>query len=184
MLTMRNCEQEFLQEREEMFNEYDRSNFIANANVVLAKAQDFPIHVKSETLVNTLTKTIQGLSQIEIDSYAVSEFISNIGDSNRIDSAKIIMKDISVPETMVIKMQYMNEALSSYTSTIYAIKDGKISPDKAKRFCEKVDDYADTLKRRIVSNASIYNGTPKELLAMENPTTIIVTKELISSFVS
>ena len=183
MLTMRNCEQEFLQDREEMFNEYDRSNFIANANVVLAKVQDFPIYVKSETLVNTLTKTIQGLSQIEIDSYAVSEFISNIGESDRIDGAKIIMKDISIPETMVIKIQYMNEALSSYTSTIYAIKDGKISPGKAKRFCEKVDDYADTLKRRIVSNASIYNGTPKELLAMENPTTATITKEYLNNVV-
>ncbi len=166
MLSITSYLHDYIVENAEFFNEFDRSNFIANASLALDRASGelsrFGMHGSHYS--NILNKTITHINDIEIDSYAIAEFVTKVLNSGRVDSAKLLMKDITEIDNIIIKPQYLTEAISNYKEVINGIASGKYDTSKIKNFYTTIDSYTDTLKKRLVSSDININITPKEML--------------------
>jgi hypothetical protein len=173
---------DYVVENAEFFNEFDRSNFITNASFALTnKAADLSVSIKGNQYSHILEKTISHINEITIDSYAVSEFVTKILGSSRVDEANLTIPDISKPDLIVLKPQYLTEAVINYRDVINGIASGKYDTNDIKGFYANVDSYASTLKKRVVStNITIDYNNPKDLIknTLLNKTTVVTTKYL------
>ena len=180
MLGMTSYLYDFVLENTRFFNEYDRSSFIANATVALNKAKaDLSLSLNETKYSEMLAKSILHINKIEIDSYAISEFITKILNSGRVDSAKLSMIDLSNIQQITLKPQYLMEALNDFKSTINDIADGKFDIGDIKNKYANIDAYTDTLKKRIISSNLKINVTPKDMLNYDaHVKTAVTTKYL------
>ena len=156
---------DYVIENAKFFNEFDRSSFITNASYALSdKVLDMSISLKGNQYSHILEKTMSHINEITIDTYAVSEFVTKILNSARVDSADIQVPDISKVDSIYLKPQYLNEALISYKEIINNIVTGKYSTSDVKNLYANVDTYIDTLKKRLVSTTVVIDTNPKTLL--------------------
>ena len=133
MLTMTNYIYDYVLESAKVFNEFDQSSFINSASIALNKTDsNISLNFSGNHCTNMLSKTIAHINEIEIDSYAISEFITKILESGRVDSAKLTMKDISKYDSITLKPQYLTEAINDYKEVINGIASGKYTPEKVK----------------------------------------------------
>ena len=115
------------------------------------------------------------INEIELNSYAVAEFVNQILGSGRVESAKLTMKDITKVDNIIMKPQYLTEAVSIYKEGINGIASGKYDTDKIKDIYANMHTYIDTLKKRLVSSPVNINITPKEMLDHSISETVDVT---------
>ena len=185
MLTMTSYIQDYVVENAEVFNEFDRSNFIANAAIMLDKlSTNISLSVKGNQYSHLLDKTVSHINTIEIDSYAVSEFISKILNAGRINMiAGLYMKDISKMDTIAVKPQYLTEAILDYKETVNGIASGKYNEDKIRSLYNNIDNYIVALKKRLVSSNINVNITPKEMLKYDDFENVKVTTAYLEDIV-
>ena len=150
---------EFVVENAKFFTEFDRSSFVNNAVFTLNKTTlNSAVTIKGDRYTHILEKTISHINEIEIDSYAISEFVTKILGSGRVDSAKLTMKDIANPSVIVIKPQYLTEAVYEYRNTIDSIASGKCDANRVRGICAGISAYITTLKKRaVLSNIDVYS---------------------------
>lgn len=184
MLTMSNYLNDYVVENAKFFNEFDRSSFINNASIALDKmGANFALSIKGNHYTHILEKTISHINNIEIDSYAISEFVSKILNSGRIDSAKLVMKNINKVDSIIMKPQYLTEAVIDYKEVINGIVSGKYNSDKVKDLYANVDSYITTLKKRLVSSNINVNMTPKEMIKYDNSEKVNVSTNYLEDVV-
>lgn len=165
MLTMSSCLQDYIIENANFFNDFDKLNFINNASLALNKTDaKLSLSIKGNQYSHILEKTISHINDIEINSYAVAEFVNKILGSGRVESVKLTMKDITKIDNIVMKPQYLTEAVLNYKEVINGIESGKYDKDKIKNIYANIHTYIDTLKKRLVSSPISINITPKEML--------------------
>lgn len=180
MLTTSSYIYDYVTETAKFFNEFDRSNFITNANIALDKMNtNISLSLKGNHYSNILEKTISHINEIEIDSYAVSEFVTKILGSGRIDSANLNMKDIAKNDPIVLKPQYLNEAVLEYKEVINGIASGKYTVDKIRDLYTNIDAYITTLKKRLVSSNINVHITSKEMIKYDNSNKVDVTTKYL-----
>lgn len=184
MLTMTSYIHDYALESAKVFNEFDQSSFINSAAIALNKAgSNISLTFSGNHCTNMLEKTIAHINEIEIDSYAISEFVSKILESGRVDSAKIMMKDIGKFESIVLKPQYLVEAVNDYKEVINGIASGKYTADKVKNFYVNSDAYVMTLKKRLVTSNINVNITSKDMIKYENTEKVPVTTRYLEDVV-
>ena len=173
---MSSCLQDYVIENANFFNEFDKTNFINNASLALnTGATKLAVSIKGNTYSNILEKTMSHINEIELNSYAVAEFVTKILGSGRVESAKLTMKDITKVDNIIIKPQYLTEAVSNYKEVINGIASGKYDTDKIRDIYANMHLYTDTLKKRLVSSPINVNITTKEMLDHSISETVDVT---------
>lgn len=184
MLTMSSCLQDYVIENANFFNEFDKTNFINNAALALNKdTAKLSLSIKGNAYSHILEKTISHINEIEINSYAVSEFVTKILGSGRVESAKLTMRDITKVDNIVMKPQYLAEAVTTYKEIINGIASGKYDTDKIKSIYANMHTYIDTIKKRLVSSPININITPKEMLDHNISETVDVTTSYLENVV-
>lgn len=181
MLPMTNYLHDYVIENAKFFNEFDRSSFITNASYALNdKVVDMSVSIKGNQYSHILEKTMSHINEITIDTYAVSEFVSNILNSAKVDAANIQIPDISKADIISLKPQYLTEAINNYREVINNIVTGKYGADNIKGLYNSVDAYITTLKKRLVSTNITIDFTPKAILNQSSlrDTTQLTTKYL------
>lgn len=184
MNNMKSYINDYIVENVKFFNEFDRSSFANNAVYALNKASvNSAIAVKGDHFSNMLEKTISHIGEIEIDSYAISEFITKILGSGRVESSKLSMKDIGDYDNITIKPQYLTEAVYTYKYTIDSIASGKYDANKVRSLCVNINAYITATKKRMVSSNIDTNLTSKDMLKYDNFKVINVTTKYLEDVV-
>ena len=182
-----NLEMLLAEQASDFFNEYDKSNFVYNAqNRLLSITADYAISTKGNYCVDMLQKARNCLNTIVLDSFAISEFINNILGSGRVDSAGIKMKEIDTFSTIVFKPQYLQEAISSTNVILNRIVSGEYDTGEIKKLCLECDEYCTALKKRcIVSPMSSreYEQSISGLLEYKSAQLVPVTTSYLESSV-
>lgn len=184
MLTMTSYIHDYVVENAKFFNEFDRSSFINNATLALDRSGlNTAISVRGNQYSTILEKTISHINEIEIDSYAISEFVSKILGSGRVESTKLTMNDINSTNEIIMKPQYLTEAVMEYKTVINNIATGKYDAGKVKGICDNIGTYTTILKKRaVVSNIDV-NLTPKDMLKYDAPKKVDVTTKYLEDVV-
>lgn len=184
MLTMTNYLYDYVLESAKVFNEFDQSSFINSASIALNKDNvDISLSFSGNHCTDMLEKTLAHINTIEIDSYAISEFVAKILESGRVDSAKLTMKDISKFDTIILKPQYLTAEVRDYKEMIDGIASGKYNADHVKDFYINWDAYLMTLKKRLVTSNINVNMTSKEMLKYDKTEKIPVTTKYLEDVV-
>ena len=99
----------------EFFNEYDSSSFIMISNSVLnKKIADFLVFIKNAESTTLLESAIRNLNNIDVDSAAITEFMTKVLGSTKVDRSGLMMKDITNTGKISVKPQYLKEAVCLY----------------------------------------------------------------------
>lgn len=184
MLTMQNCLYDYILENAQFFNEFDRSNFISNASMVLNDfGTNLNLQVKGHSYSNILERSISHINIIEIESYAISEFVTKILNSGRIESAKLTMKDVTKLDKIIIKPQYLIDIITVYKETINGIASGKVTESDVRSSYVQADKLTETLKKRLVSSNIDINITPEKMIKFDLSNTVDVTTKYLEDSV-
>ena len=184
MVIMQNYLYDYILENAQFFNEFDRSNFISNASMALTDFSfDLALNVKADSYSGALERSVSHINNIEIESYAISEFVSKILNSGRIESAKLTMKDITKLDKITIRPQYLVEAINAYKVTINGIASGKVSANDVKSTYVQSDKIVETLKKRLVVSSIDINITPKEMVKFDLSNKVSVTTSYLEESV-
>lgn len=175
----------------EFFNEYDSSSFIMISNSVLnKKIADFLVFIKDTESTTLLESAIRNLNTIDVESYAMAEFMTKILGSSKVDRAGLMMKDITKNGKINVKMQYLKEAVNDLKYNINDLLSGKIDADSAVVNIKTMtaSSYKDKLKQRTVEIYNIpYIDDPKKFISnvsyISTPLTIQYLNSVIIPYV-
>ena len=175
----------------EFFNEYDSSSFIMISNSVLnKKIADFLVFIKNAESTTLLESAIRNLNTIDVESYAMTEFMTKILGSSKVDRAGLMMKDITKNGKINVKMQYLKEAVNDLKYNINDLLSGKIDADSAIVNIKTMtaSSYKDKLKQRTVEIYNIpYIDDPKKFISnvsyISTPLTIQYLNSVIIPYV-
>ena len=175
----------------EFFNEYDSSSFIMISNSVLnKKIADFLVFIKDTESTTLLESAIRNLNTIDVESYAMTEFMTKILGSSKVDRAGLMMKDITKNGKINVKMQYLKEAVNDLKYNINDLLSGKIDADSAIVNIKTMtaSSYKDKLKQRTVEIYNIpYIDDPKKFISnvsyISTPLTIQYLNSVIIPYV-
>ena len=175
----------------EFFNEYDSSSFIMISNSVLnKKIADFLVFIKDTESTTLLESAIRNLNNIDVESYAMTEFMTKILGSSKVDRAGLMMKDITKNGKINVKMQYLKEAVNDLKYNINDLLSGKIDADSAIVNIKTMtaSSYKDKLKQRTVEIYNIpYIDDPKKFISnvsyISTPLTIQYLNSVIIPYV-
>ena len=171
----------------EFFNEYDSSSFIMISNSVLnKKIADFLVFIKNTESTTLLEAAIKNLNNIEVDSTAMTEFMTKILGSSKVDRSGLMMKDINNTGKINVKPQYLKEAVTDLKFNINDLLSGKINADSAIVNLKTMisSTYKDKLKQRSVEIYNIpYIDNPKEFISNTSYISTPITLQYINSTV-
>ena len=175
----------------EFFNEYDSSSFIMISNSVLnKKIADFLVSIKDTESTTLLESAIRNLNNIEVDSTAMTEFMTKILGSSKVDRSGLMMKDINNTGKINVKPQYLKEAVTDLKFNINDLLSGKINADSAIVNLKTMTSstYKDKLKQRSVEIYNIpYIDNPKEFIAntsyISTPITLVAAFAIVRPIV-
>ena len=175
----------------EFFNEYDSSSFIMISNSILnKKIADFLVFIKDTESTTLLESAIRNLNTIDVESYAMAEFMTKILGSSKVDRAGLMMKDITKNGKINVKMQYLKEAVNDLKYNINDLLSGKIDADSAVVNIKTMtaSSYKDKLKQRTVEIYNIpYIDDPKKFISnvsyISTPLTIQYLNSVIIPYV-
>ena len=171
----------------EFFNEYDSSSFIMISNSVLnKKIADFLVFIKNTESTTLLESAIRNLNNIEVDSTAMTEFMTKILGSSKVDRSGLMMKDINNTGKINVKPQYLKEAVTDLKFNINDLLSGKINADSAIVNLKTMTSstYKDKLKQRSVEIYNIpYIDNPKEFISNTSYISTPITLQYINSTV-
>lgn len=184
MLTTRSYIYDYVTEDARFFHAFDQANFISNAKVALGGAlSNTTFSIQGNHYSHILEKTISHINDIELDTYAVSEFVSKILNSGRVDAAKLMMKDISNTESIITRPQYLTESILYYKEIIDGIVSGKIDSSKIRKHCEQISQYIIVLKKKLVHSDIDVIVNSKDLLKYNNFEKVEVTTKYLEDVV-
>ena len=171
----------------EFFNEYDSSSFIMISNSVLnKKIADFLVFIKDTESTTLLESAIRNLNTIDVESYAMTEFMTKILGSSKVDRAGLMMKDITKNGKIIVKMQYLKEAVNDLKYNINDLLGGKIDADSVAVNIKTMtaSSYKDKLKQRTVEIYNIpYIDDPKKFIANVSYISTPLTIQYLNSVV-
>ena len=171
----------------EFFNEYDSSSFIMISNSVLnKKIADFLVFIKDTESTTLLESAIRNLNTIDVESYAMTEFMTKILGSSKVDRAGLMMKDITKNGKINVKMQYLKEAVNDLKYNINDLLSGKIDADSAIVNIKTMtaSSYKDKLKQRTVEIYNIpYIDDPKKFISNVSYISTPLTIQYLNSFI-
>ena len=171
----------------EFFNEYDSSSFIMISNSVLnKKIADFLVFIKNSESTTLLESAIRNLNNIDVDSTAMTEFITKVLGSTKVDRSGLMMKDITNTGKISVKPQYLKEAVTDLKMNINDLLSGKIDADSAIVNLKTMtaSSYKDKLKQRTVEIYNIpYIDNPKEFVVNTSYISVPVTLQYLNSVV-
>ena len=171
----------------EFFNEYDSSSFIMISNSVLnKKIADFLVFIKDTESTTLLESAIRNLNTIDVESYAMTEFMTKILGSSKVDRAGLMMKDITKNGKINVKMQYLKEAVNDLKYNINDLLSGKIDADSAVVNIKTMtaSSYKDKLKQRTVEIYNIpYIDDPKKFISNVSYISTPLTTQYLNSVI-
>lgn len=171
----------------EFFNEYDSSSFIMISNSVLnKKIADFLVFIKDTESTTLLESAIRNLNTIDVESYAMAEFMTKILGSSKVDRAGLMMKDITKNGKINVKMQYLKEAVNDLKYNINDLLSGKIDADSAVVNIKTMtaSSYKDKLKQRTVEIYNIpYIDDPKKFISNVSYISTPLTTQYLNSVI-
>ena len=171
----------------EFFNEYDSSSFIMISNSVLnKKIADFLVFIKDTESTTLLESAIRNLNTIDVESYAMTEFMTKILGSSKVDRAGLMMKDITKNGKINVKMQYLKEAVNDLKYNINDLLSGKIDADSAIVNIKTMtaSSYKDKLKQRTVEIYNIpYIDDPKKFISNASYISTPLTTQYLNSVI-
>ena len=171
----------------EFFNEYDSSSFIMISNSVLnKKIADFLVFIKDTESTTLLESAIRNLNTIDVESYAMTEFMTKILGSSKVDRAGLMMKDITKNGKINVKMQYLKEAVNDLKYNINDLLSGKIDADSAIVNIKTMtaSSYKDKLKQRTVEIYNIpYIDDPKKFISNVSYISTPLTTQYLNSVI-
>ena len=192
MTTMRSLMDEYALESVGVFNEFDKTNFITNAkfslgNGLFTYGHDSRFDISPIT--TSIAKAKEHLNSIEIDTFALSEFLPAVIRSEKIDRISYEMPDLAINALYNFKTQYLIEATNELRNQIELIASGNLEIKEVKLMVANEDTYTNALKRRCiqgtpaVSGELRYNLTPKAMLHRNEPPKMVVTRETLQTVV-
>lgn len=185
MLTINSLARDLAEDTNDILFEYDKNNFNVNYAISLnRKVSDFVIeHIDRDLVLRVLQRSANYINDIEVDSYALSEFISSILNSDKVDAAKLRMIDLTAKDNVSFKPQYLTDAISDVRFTINRYLNGTLkSSDLKKKILDAVK-YNTVLRKRTVSGAKNYYASPKDLAKYDDEPEVYVTSQYLSSVV-
>ena len=166
------------------FNDYDTNSFVSTANVALGKKIiDFSIFTNNMNYGKMLDRSLKYVNDITIDSFVISEFISKVLYTSKIEKSGIFIRDISGTATVIIKPQYLTEAVNFFKTNVAAVIDGKMTIDEIKKINANCDNYIDTLKKRIGTTDIPYSDKPKDFIKKDVSTLVPISTAYLSNVV-
>lgn len=169
------------------FNEYDSSSFIMISNSVLnKKIADFLVFIKNSESTILLESAIRNLNNIDVDSVAMTEFMTKVLGSTKVERSGLMMKDITNTGKIFVKPQYLKEAVTNLKMNINDLLSGKIDADNiiVNLKTMNASSYKDKLKQRVVEIYNIpYIDNPKEFITNSSYISVPVTLQYINSVV-
>lgn len=169
------------------FNEYDSSSFIMISNSVLnKKIADFLVFIKNSESTILLESAIRNLNNIDVDSVAMTEFMTKVLGSTKVERSGLMMKDITNTGKIFVKPQYLKEAVTDLKININDLLSGKIDADNiiVNLKTMNASSYKDKLKQRAVEIYNIpYIDNPKEFITNSSYISVPVTLQYINSVV-
>jgi hypothetical protein len=185
MLTINSLARDLAEDTNDILFEYDKNNFNVNYAISLnRKVSDFIIeHIDRDLVLRVLQRSANYINDIEVDSYVLSEFISSILNSDKVDAAKLRMIDLTTKDNVSFKPQYLTDAISDVRFTINRYLNGTLkSSDLKKKILDAVK-YNTVLRKRTVSGAKNYYASPKDLAKYDDEPEVYVTSQYLSSVV-
>lgn len=169
------------------FNEYDSSSFIMISNSVLnKKIADFLVFIKNSESTILLESAIRNLNNIDVDSVAMTEFMTKVLGSTKVERSGLMMKDITNTGKIFVKPQYLKESVTNLKMNINDLLSGKIDADNiiVNLKTMNASSYKDKLKQRVVEIYNIpYIDNPKEFITNSSYISVPVTLQYINSVV-
>lgn len=185
MLTINSLARDLAEDTNDILFEYDKNSFNVNYAISLnRKVTNFIIEDIDKNLVlRVLQRSANYINDIEVDSYALSEFISSILNSDKVDAAKLRMIDLTAKDNVSFKPQYLTDAISDIRFNIDRYLNGTLkSSDLKKKILDAVK-YNTVLRKRTVSGAKDYYASPKDLAKYDDEPEVYVTSQYLSSVV-
>ena len=159
-------------------------------SVLNKKIADFLVFIKDTESTTLLESAIRNLNTIDVESYAMTEFMTKILGSSKVDRAGLMMKDITKNGKINVKMQYLKEAVNDLKYNINDLLSGKIDADSAVVNIKTMtaSSYKDKLKQRTVEIYNIpYIDDPKKFISnvsyISTPLTIQYLNSVIIPYV-
>ena len=145
-----------------VFNEFDRSNFIANAKSSLSgKNELVNAQLKLDSYASLIEKSINSLETSSIDKEVIKDFISKYNAYQSKDLTGLRCKMIDIDDNTVIKPQYLDQYTNMIQKAIDSVINGNSEPDMALKFM--TNEYPVKVKKQIVKTNLPYELSVKDM---------------------
>ena len=165
MPDMISLERDFILGNMKVFNEYDRSSFLTNAKMSLGHAaSNIGFDIRANYYSDFLSQALSNIENFDLDIFTINDFFTSIANAGRLDTTKCMIRDLTYPDNIALKPQYLISAAESIRKTVGKFSDGSLGMDRIRQLYETVDAWGTSLKKNIVtSNLDVY-ATPKMML--------------------
>lgn len=166
MLDLSNCKQNFVIDDVNFFNNFNKNSFISSADIALQKSSIITMDVDASHYKKSFSTLMSYLDNTKINTLCMVEYFTSILGSERISSENSVfrMGYLDINNNIIIKPQYLLEAVNVLKNTINKIVSGEYDVNDINMKCVDIATYTDVLMYRVISGLDNYNVTPEIML--------------------